>query len=155
MDKLEYKTFDPNNNDIAFSENNGYDNPASEEETRKQLSYPLKEIKTFLNDTMPVNTSNKVIQLGLSSANRIRYRSVVDSAWTETARDIPSGGSEGQVLKKSSSSNYAVAWEDNTVDVLTTAPASAYTDGGVKIVYLTEDPETKYDGYIYLIKEAE
>ena len=155
MDHLDYKTFDPDNNDIAFSENNNYTDPASEIETRKQLSYPLYEIKEFLGDTMPINSSGDVVQLGVTSQNRIRYRSTANGAWTETARDLPSGGSEGQVLKKSSASNYVVAWEDNTIDVLTTAPEADYTDGGVKIVYLTEDPETKYNGYIYLIKEAE
>ena len=154
MDHLDYKTFNPDNNDIAFSENNNYTDPASETETRKQLSYPLYEIKTFLGNAMPIKSSS-VVQLGVTDQDRIQYRATANGAWTETARDIPSGGSSGQVLKKSSSSDYAVAWNDNTIDVLTTAPASAYTGGGVKIVSLTEDPETKYDGYIYLIKEAE
>ena len=155
MDKLDYKTFNSNNNDIAFSEENGYADPASEVETRKQLSYPLKEIKDFLSNTMPVNTSDNVVQLGVTSGNRIRYRATAGGSWTETAHDVPSGGSTGQVLKKTSSSDYATSWKDNTIDVITTAPVSAYTGGGVKIVYLTENPETKYDGYIYLIKEAE
>lgn len=35
----------------------------------------------------------------------------------------------------------------------TTAPTSAITDGGIHIVYLTSEPTTKYNGYIYLIKE--
>lgn len=39
------------------------------------------------------------------------------------------------------------------VSVQTTAPTAAITDGGVHIVYLTSEPTTKYDGYIYLIKE--
>lgn len=36
---------------------------------------------------------------------------------------------------------------------LTTAPSSANTSGMVKFVILSEDPETKYDGYIYFITE--
>ena len=35
----------------------------------------------------------------------------------------------------------------------TTAPTAAITDGGVHIVYLSSDPGTKYNGYIYLIAE--
>ena len=35
----------------------------------------------------------------------------------------------------------------------TTAPTQAITDGGIHIVYLSSEPETKYDGYIYLIAE--
>lgn len=36
----------------------------------------------------------------------------------------------------------------------TTAPTSEMRDGGIHIVYLESEPETKYYGYIYLIKEA-
>ena len=35
----------------------------------------------------------------------------------------------------------------------TTAPTAAITDGGIHIVYLSSEPATKYDGYIYLIAE--
>ena len=35
----------------------------------------------------------------------------------------------------------------------TTAPTAAISDGGVHIVYLTAEPPTKYNGYIYLIRE--
>ena len=35
----------------------------------------------------------------------------------------------------------------------TTAPTQAITDGGIHIVYLSSEPATKYDGYIYLIAE--
>lgn len=36
----------------------------------------------------------------------------------------------------------------------TTAPTSAISDGGIHIVYLTSEPTTKYNGYIYLIAES-
>lgn len=39
------------------------------------------------------------------------------------------------------------------VRVLTTAPTSANTNGNFKFVYLTQEPVSKYNGYIYLIKE--
>jgi len=40
------------------------------------------------------------------------------------------------------------------VSYLTTAPSSANTSGRLKIVVLTSEPATKYDGYIYFITEA-
>ena len=39
------------------------------------------------------------------------------------------------------------------VDVLTTAPESANTSG-LKFVVLSEEPATKYDGYLYIITES-
>lgn len=46
-----------------------------------------------------------------------------------------------------------------TIDVkgfsyLTVAPTSANIDGDLKVVVLSAEPDTKYDGYLYLIKEA-
>lgn len=40
------------------------------------------------------------------------------------------------------------------VSYTTTAPSSANTSGRLKIVVLTSEPATKYDGYIYFITEA-
>lgn len=40
------------------------------------------------------------------------------------------------------------------VSYLTTAPTSANTAGDLKIVVLSAEPATKYNGYLYLIKEA-
>lgn len=42
---------------------------------------------------------------------------------------------------------------NGAIPVLTTAPTSAYTGGGAKVVYLTSEPANKYNGYIYLIKD--
>lgn len=152
MNHLTYGSFDSTNADIAFTEANGYTNPASESETRKQLSYPLKEIKDFLHDAISIDGSDNVIQLRVSGG-KVQYRTT-GNTWTDASGGIPSGGTTGQVLEKSSSTDYDVAWKDNTLDVLTTAPASAYTGGGVKLVYLASEPATKYSGYIYLIKES-
>jgi hypothetical protein len=41
----------------------------------------------------------------------------------------------------------------NGLGYLTTAPTAANTDG-IKIVVLSSEPTTKYDGYLYLITEA-
>ena len=57
------------------------------------------------------------------------------------------------------SGNAVTTWNADTkldatkCTLQTTAPTAAITDGGVHIVYLTTEPETKYSGYIYLIAE--
>lgn len=150
MNKLTYGPYS-NNADTPFLQEKGYVDPASGEQTRRQLGQPLREIKEFLDDTMPVDSNNKVAQLYVS-ANDLKYRTTSGGAWTDINLGIPSGGTTGQILQKNSSTNYDTEWADRTLDVLTTAPASANTDG-VKVVYLASEPETKYDGYIYLIKE--
>ena len=40
------------------------------------------------------------------------------------------------------------------VETLTTEPSAAYTGPGLKIVYLSAEPTTKYAGYIYMIAES-
>ncbi len=37
------------------------------------------------------------------------------------------------------------------VSFTTTAPSSANTNGKLKFVVLTDEPATKYDGYVYII----
>lgn len=120
MNHLTYGSFDSTNADIAFTEENNYTNPASEVETRKQLSYPLKEIKTFLNDAMPVNDNDDVIQLAVTSEDKLRYR-VTGDTWTDIAGGIPSGGTTGQVLTKSSNTDYDVSWGSESLDTETIA----------------------------------
>lgn len=73
MNKLSYGNFDSSNNDIAYSSTSGYNTPASEDEVRKQLSYPLKEIKTFVNNTVTVKGTSAV-QLVLSDEDKLQYR---------------------------------------------------------------------------------
>ena len=40
------------------------------------------------------------------------------------------------------------------VETLTTEPTAAYTGPGMKVVYLSAEPTTKYAGYIYMIAES-
>ena len=41
--------------------------------------------------------------------------------------------------------------EANSVDYSTTAPTSANTDGNLKVIVLSSEPATRYDGYLYII----
>lgn len=94
MNKLSYGNFDSSNDDIAFSSVNGYNTPANEVAVRKQLSYPLKELKTFLNNTAPiVEGTETVIQL-VASANGMKYRTQPNGALTSAGPAIYSGTTE-------------------------------------------------------------
>ena len=60
-------------------------------------------------------------------------------------------GSNGYLLGVNSSGNLAYS---NNLPILTTAPTSANTEGGIKIVVLNSDSGiTKYSGYLYIITE--
>lgn len=62
---------------------------------------------------------------------------------------ISSSSTNTQIPTSKSVYNYC-----QEVSYLTTAPSSANTSGRLKIVVLTSEPATKYDGYIYFITEA-
>lgn len=74
MDKLTFGNFNANSTDIAFASTNNYTNPSSNLLTRKQLSYPLKEIKDFVNKTVCVNSEDKAVQLVVSATDKLQYR---------------------------------------------------------------------------------
>lgn len=82
MDKFNFRNFDPTNADIAFSASNGYTEPNSELARRQQLSYPLKEVKTYLNNVTPTDDENNPVQLVVSE-NKLQYRSEPDGELTD------------------------------------------------------------------------
>lgn len=137
MDKLSYGTFDISNGDIAFASTNGYSEPQSELERRKQLSYPLKEIKTFINNTVNVNSNDKVVQFVVSNENKLQYRT--DPSGTlvdiETGTDFPSGGDTGQILTKKSSTDQDVEWGITIRSGTTEPSASLGNNGDIYILY--------------------
>ena len=73
MNKLNYGNYNASISDIAFSATNGYSDPASELETRKQLSYPLKEVKDFVNNTV-TEKNGEAVQLLVTNDNKLQYR---------------------------------------------------------------------------------
>jgi len=73
MNKFDFGDYDSDITDVAFSVLKGYVDPASELETRKQLSTPLKELKDYINDTVTVDGSDNALQLVLSSGE-LKYR---------------------------------------------------------------------------------
>ena len=137
MNKLDYGNFDSTNADIAFSETNGYSNPTSELLTRKQFSYPLKEIKTFLGNAMPVDSNGNVVQLEVNADNSLSYRSTPGGALTDLTGGIPSGGTTGQFLKKSSGTDYDTAWASipQILSGTTEPSADLGNDGDIYVLY--------------------
>ena len=134
MNHLNYGQFDSSNADIAFTEENNYTNPASEIETRKQLSYPLKEIKDFLHDAISIDDSDNVIQLKVESG-KIKYRTTGET-WNDISGGIPSGGTTGQVLTKNSNTDYDVSWGSESLDTETIASGDRlviYDNSGSKL----------------------
>lgn len=90
MNKLDYGNFDITNADIAFSSVKGYSDPSSELETRKQLSYPLKEIKTFINNTVTEDGNGNALQVVMDDG-RVKYRSEPNGALSTVVVKILSG----------------------------------------------------------------
>ena len=56
---------------------------------------------------------------------------------------------KGAIVREKELNNYLPI--GGGIPYITTAPTSANTDGGLKVVVLSEEPATKYDGYIYII----
>ncbi len=111
MNKLNYGSYDPSITDIAFSSANGYTDPSSEIDLRRQLSMPLKEVKEFVNKTVSTDADDKPIQLVVSDENKLQYRTEPEGELVDVqSNGIPSGGTEGQFLKKNSATDYDVVW---------------------------------------------
>ncbi len=134
MNKLAYGTFDPNNADTPFLQTQGYVDPASGEQTRRQLGQPLREIKEFLDDTMPVDSNDKVAQLYVS-ANGLKYRTTSGGAWTDISGGIPSGGTTGQVLIKKSNADNDVGWGAFSFVGMVVMGTNLTTEASVKAIY--------------------
>ena len=84
MDKFSYGTYDSSITDIAYDSTKGYVEPSGEQEVRKELSYPLKELKDYINQVIPVNADDSVILLRLTEDLLFQY-SLDGENWYDTA----------------------------------------------------------------------
>lgn len=64
---------------------------------------------------------------------------------------IPSGTTTTTLTTLKNGSSYYSLGGD--ISYITTAPTGPNTSGGLKVVVLSEEPATRYDGYIYIITE--
>lgn len=62
-------------------------------------------------------------------------------------------GNTGELLGTGGTGNTGLRWTKN-LPILTTAPSSNNTAGGLIFVVLDSEPATYYDGYYYIITEA-
>lgn len=87
MDKLQFGSFDEEKDlELVFDENSGYGEPNNEDETRRQLSKPLTELRDYVNNTVTVNSVDmtQAYQLGLDRNRVIKYRTGPGDSWKET-----------------------------------------------------------------------
>lgn len=54
MDKFKFGTYDSTNNESPFLDSS-YTEPSNEQDTRKQLGYPLVEVKNKINEITSTN----------------------------------------------------------------------------------------------------
>ena len=126
MEKFSYKTFDPDSTELVYDASKGYTEPSSELDTRKELSYPLKELKDFIGFVTPVKNDD-ALQLVVDEQNVINYRTTPDGTLHEiyatgpagpAGQGVPTGGTSGQVLSKASGTDYDTTWANVNADTL-------------------------------------
>lgn len=100
-------------------------------------------------DTDGTNSYSNFVSINKST--KIGTQSVFEKNVSIEAVGDGHSADEGKLLGFDSS-GYGVA--TNNLPILTTAPTEANTEGGIKIVVLSQEPATKYNGYLYLITGA-
>lgn len=86
MDKFTYGQYDATETGSPYNDSS-YITVASEQEARKQLGYPLTELKDFINNVVnikDIDGTEKVIQFKLTGDNLIQY-SLDGETWLDTA----------------------------------------------------------------------
>lgn len=86
MAKFNYGSYDSTITDIAFDASKGYIEPSGETDVRKELSYPLKELKDHINRRI-VDSSDNNVYLKLTEEGLIKY-----STDGENYSDTAAGG---------------------------------------------------------------
>lgn len=85
MDKFDYKSYNSEVDASVFTTDKGYSESSGENDTRKQFSYPLNEVKTYLNKVTNQNNAGDVVQFRINSQKLIQYRDTEDGEWVDTA----------------------------------------------------------------------
>lgn len=85
MEKFNYGNFDSSSTDIVFDATKGYVEPSGEQEVRKELSYPFKEVKDFINNTVSTDADDKPIQLVVDDQGLIKYRTEPEGELVNTS----------------------------------------------------------------------
>ena len=139
MAKFEYGSYDSSVENGVFTDST-YTNPANETETRKQLSYPLEEVKNQINKMLTSGNDSVLLNV---TANSIQYSTNDGASWTpvtvqtsgQAVNGLPEGGADGQYLTKNGSSDFQAQW--------TTLPHEIPT-GGTNGQYLAKNGSANY-----------
>lgn len=112
----------------------------------------IVEVTDVTGDVLTINraqrgTSALEFAAGDIVANGIYVEDLIELAENIDQRGIPSGGTEGQVLIKSSDADYAVEWGDGARDAL--SPEIQFAGGKVGIGKVPENGALDVDGDIY------
>lgn len=85
MQKFNFGNYDSTSTDVTFQHTKGYVEPNSENEVRKQLSYPLKELKDYINnDMVTVDNQGRVLKFRVTSDGAIQYTADGET-WIDTS----------------------------------------------------------------------
>lgn len=114
MDKFTYKNFQLGNTDIAYDANKGYTEPTSEAMVRKELSYPLYEVKKYINEELLDGTDNDAhIKVGIipeatdstnglmSASDKDKLDGIESGAEVNIIEDVKVNGTSLTVTSKS------------------------------------------------------
>lgn len=154
MDKLTFGTYDSENTDCAFNDPS-YVNPITEQETRKQLSYPLKELKTYINDTVTIDSNDKVVQLKLDHDNNALKYSLDHETWNDLdfygeqgspGEGVPAGGNTGNIIVKKSLTNYDTEWKSVGELFASDLLDKVYPIGAIYLSVVSTSPDTLIGG---------
>ena len=117
-----------------------------------QATYSLEA-----SSVMPLSASQPLTFGGTATLKTVDVKTATDATYIKTATELGQ-----QVVNKKyvdeqistclpSSATAASAVFANEISYTTTAPSASNTSGNIKFVVLSQDPVTKYDGYLYII----
>lgn len=83
MEKFRFGQYDPSKEASVFTETNNYSETKNEEDTRQQFSFPLEELREYINNHQ-IEKGDEVIKFRLTNDNLIQY--TTDGVnWLDTA----------------------------------------------------------------------
>lgn len=150
MHRCDFRYRDDNNNKATYS---AVDTSSDGNKTHSvEINLTTKGFKVYHKTLVQQSTSNANVVYGRWNGQDNMYN-VSTAAIVSSIVQRLGGGRVNVGTPEDATNATTKAYVDARATFQTTAPTAAITDGGVHIVYLSAEPETKYDGYIYFIAE--
>ena len=105
MEKFEFGQYDPSKEASVFTETNNYSETKSEEDTRQQFSFPLNELKEYINEELGAGVDN--LENNVNTLNNFKNNTVPNTYATKAELSTGLNG-------KQPVGNYATKEELNT-----------------------------------------